>query len=273
MSAHAATLSLPTSTDRELGLALPIALVLHAGVAWWGAQLLPRVRPLHDFDRPQMVHTVQQDVVLPKPLPPVVPPPPKPELAPAKTETETAKAPAPRARSVTQRAPQPATQKPTAAPEPGPQPFALSQTYDGPGAGVAVQKAEEDVFGDPDVDVTAANVRRRPSEVPKPEAPAEPAPLERAVEIQPAKPKAACRHVEWPEGAEVGNRVIEVVLGLEIGLDGTVAKVRVLRSGGEPFDDAAVEHVRGCGWEAGRRDGKPFVDHVSFAVEFRPTGG
>jgi TonB family protein len=138
---------------------------------------------------------------------------------------------------------------------------------------VAVQKADDDVFGDPGVDVNANDVRRRPSDLPKQEAPAEPAPTERLVEIKPAMPKAACRHVEWPEGADVGNRVIEVVLGLEIGLDGAVAKVRVLRSGGEPFDNAAVDHVRGCGWEAGRRDGKPFVDHVSFAVEFRPTGG
>ncbi|MSP91639.1 MAG: energy transducer TonB [Myxococcales bacterium] len=258
----------PLPAERDLVVGLVVAVVLHAAVAVWGAHAVRAPRPIPPSPR-QLVHTVREAVALPKPPPPpakLEPPPPEPPK-PA------AAAPQPRAPRPVARAPQPGAKTPTAAAA-GPQPFALSQTYGGAGDGVVVQTAPDDVFGNPEVDADEKNVRRRPIEEPvaaPPPLPAESA--ARQVEIVSALPRPACRHVQWPEGAETGNRVIEVVLGLDIGPDGGVRRVRILRGGGEPFDDSAVAHVKSCGWEPGRRDGQPFTDHVSFVVEFRPSGG
>ena len=268
MSSHAATLA-PLPAERDLAVGLVVAVLLHAALAVWSLHAVRVPRPLPPSPR-DLVHTVRETVELPKPPPPEPPQaeppkPPLPEPAPPVA--------APRPRPVTPtRALQPAAKAPPVA-DNAPQPFALSQTYGDGGAGVAVQTAPDDVFGDPDVAADETNVRRRPIEVPT--APPPP-PVEaeaRKVEIVSALPRPACRHVQWPEGAETGNRVVEVVLGLDIGPDGAVRKVRILRGGGEPFDDAAVEHVKSCGWEPGRRDGQAFTDHVSFVVEFRPSGG
>ena len=57
---------------------------------------------------------------------------------------------------------------------------------------------------------------------------------------------------------------------LTIGTDGSVKPGRLLRAAGEPFDSAARNALRGCPFDAGTKDGKPFVDKVPFVVEFKP---
>ena len=77
--------------------------------------------------------------------------------------------------------------------------------------------------------------------------------------------------VEWPDGEEPTARAVEVTLLLDIGLDGKVDKVRLLRGAGEPFDSQAIAALKQQQFKPGTRDGKPFRDHVSFVVEFKPS--
>ena len=167
--------------------------------------------------------------------------------------------------------PQQIAQKPSE-----PAPLVLSKTYGASdGSGVAVNAGKDDSLGDPNVDPNERNTRQR--FVPKVEAPIKgddggdsEGESARKVDIVHAVPKSRCR-VEWPDGAEAAGRMVEVTLSLEIGVDGAIDKIRILRGAGDPFDDAAIAAIRQCTFNAGTRDGKAFRDRISFAVEFKPS--
>lgn len=273
--------------DRSLTFGIVAALVVHSAVAFWAGTLELRPRLLEAVKEDKLVRTVQETIELPKP------PPPKPEPVPEKpAEAEKpadaapkpiAKADAPKPAAKAARTPQPkSNQPPPPSNEPPPSeppPLVLSQTYGSSGdSGVAVNTGKEDSLGDGGTAPTEENTRRRPQgEGPRQPAGGDPKGEvggdpegERKVEIVPAAPKRGCR-VEWPEGAEPGNRIIEVKLQLEIDLSGLVSKVRIMRGAGAPFDDAAVAAIKACAFHPGLRDGKPFVSKVPFVVEFKPN--
>ena len=256
--------------NRDLVIGTVFALLLHSGVMWWGAgQVRPKPATIV---REETVRTVREQIELPKPPPPPPKPEPEPEPQPAKDDT----APAPqRAPVIKSRAPQPASER-KAENQPNnnePQPLVLSQTYgEGSDSGVAVQSGKEDVLGDPGVEATERNTRRRSDDTPKAAQSADSAAREAEikVEIVHAAPRTRCT-VDWPAGAEIGNRVVEVTLSLQIGLDGTVTQARILRSAGQPFDQVAIAAMKACAFKPGTRDGKVFADRVPFIVEFKPS--
>lgn len=262
--------------NRNLAIGFVVSLALHSIGAWWALGLVGRPLPPLPVDK-QLVRTVKEQVELPKPKPKppaeIKPPePPKAAEAPKPSQTDQPKPAAAPRRTAQPKSAQPA---PKAPPSSEPPPLVLSKTYgDAGGDGVAVQTGKEDVLGDPAVQANADNVRRRapvdPNPAPKPAGEvAEDAP--KKVEIVQARPKGSCdRFIQWPEGAEMGGRVVEVTLQLEIGEDGAVRKVKILRGAGEPFDGQAMRDIRQCPFAAGSRDGKPMSSKIAFVVEFRP---
>lgn len=265
--------------DRNLAIGICASLLLHSLLGWWCVGLAPRPRALVVEDK-KLVRTVNQQIELPKPKPKPKPPEPKPE---PKKEEPMAKAEAPaqqpKPAAAAKRPPQPKSAEPqpkNPPPANEPAPLVLSKTYGAGGdSGVAVQTGKDDVLGDPNVDATEENVRRRPppSDTGKPAdaGPAVAAPEAHKVEVVAAKPKESCsKYIEWPEGADMAGRVIEVTLQLEIGEDGGVRKVKILRGAGQPFDAEAIKDIAKCPFAAGTRDGKPVASKIAFVVEFRP---
>ncbi len=260
--------------NRDLAIGTAISLLLHGALAYWASTLqTPHQLPLPEPKK--LVRTVHQDIVLPKKeVPKLEPPkiePPKPAVqAPSETPEPVAK-PSAKPKSETPKAQEPA-------PKPSePAPLVLSKTYGASdGSGVAVNAGKDDTLGDPNVDPSERNTRQRFA--PKAEAPADngndngesSAKGERAVEIVHAVKQHDFK-VEWPDGEEPTARAVEVTLLLDIGLDGKVDKVRLLRGAGEPFDSQAIAALKQQQFKPGTRDGKPFRDHVSFVVEFKPS--
>jgi TonB family protein len=273
--------------DRALTFGIVAALAVHSAVAFWAATLEYRPPRMEAIQEDKLVRTVQEQIELPKPK---MPEPPKPEPTPppeAKAESAKAepiaKADTPKPASKPSRTPQPKSDQPpppsNEPPPTEPPPLVLSQTYGSSGdSGVAVNTGKEDTLGDGSVAPTEANTRRRPQgEGPRQPPAGDPSGKEggdpegeRRVEIVMAAPKRGCK-VEWPDGAESGNRVVEVKLQLEIDLDGSVKKVRIMKGVGAPFDNAAVTAIKACAFHPGLRDGKPFVSKVPFIVEFKPN--
>ena len=258
--------------NRDLAIGAAISLLLHGALAYWASTLV--VVHMPPPDPKKLVRSVHQQIVLPKKELPKEPPkvePPKLEPA-VKAPTE---APEPVAKPTSK--PKSEAPKQEAAQKPSePAPLVLSKTYGASdGSGVAVNAGKDDTLGDPNVDANERNTRQR--FVPKVDAPAKGddegdgnGEATRKVEIVHAVPKSRCR-VEWPDGAEGAGRVVEVTLSLEIGTDGAIDKIRIARGGGDPFDDAAIAQILQCAFNAGTRDGKPFRDRISFAVEFKPS--
>jgi len=266
------------TVDRNLWIGIAVSLVFHAIGAGWAVSLSPRPRSL-DRKPPQLVRTVRERIELPRPKP--KPPEPKPEVKkddpPAKAApTEAQKQVAPARKPVQPKSAAPVAK--AAAPHNDSAPLVISKTYGAAGdGGVAVETGQDDVLGDPGVAPTEDNVRRRPptegggddgqAKAPDPPPQKEP----RRIEIVQARPRESCnRYVSWPDGAESGGRVVEVTLQLEIGEDGAVRKVKILRGAGDPFDSQAVKDIQRCPFSAGTRDGKPMVSKIAFVVEFKP---
>lgn len=268
--------------DRNLTIGIVSSLLIHAAAAFWAGSMEPRRRVLEPIEK-KAVRTVQEQIQLPKPKvpepkPPEPKPEPKPELATKPTEPQVAKP-----QAAPKRTPQPKNDQPvpkTPPPSNEPPPLVLSKTYGSGGDdGVAVQSGKEDVLGDPGVEATEENVRKRPT----PETASdsggqgsdsqgEPTGTEpRRIEVLQPKPKESCdKYIGWPEGAESGGRVIEVTLQLEIAEDGSTRKVKILRGAGEPFDSEAVRDIKRCPFQAGSRDGKPVTSKIAFVVVFKP---
>lgn len=260
--------------DRNLTIGLIASLVLHAVLAFWAGSLAPKPRPIAVLPK-DLVRTVREQVELPKPPPP----PPKPEPKPEPKPDELPKvAEAPPKTAPPKHTPQPKSdQAAPKTPPTTPAPLVLSKTYGAAGdEGVVVHTGHDDVLGDPGVDPTDDNVRRRPvqddgaaknagGEGPVAEKEA------RKIEIVQARPKEACdKFIEWPEGAESGGRVVEVTLQLEIGEDGSVRRIKLLRGAGDPFDAQAIKDIKRCPFAVGTRDGKPMVSKIAFVVAFKP---
>ena len=256
--------------NRDLAIGTAISLLLHGMLAYWAVNL-PQTHTLPPIEPKKLVKTVQEQIVLPKkqlPEPPKIEPPKVEPAAQAPTETpEPAAKPAPKPKS---EAPKPPAQKPSE-----PAPLVLSKTYGASdGSGVAVNAGKDDTLGDPNVDPDEKNTRQR--FVPKVEAPAQSGDgngdgaEKREVKITHAAPPRPV-HVDWPEGAEAAGRTVEVTLLLEINEAGDVAKVRILRGAGEPFDGQAIAALKQQKFKPGTRDGKPFRDSISFVVEFKPS--
>lgn len=268
--------------DRNLTIGICASLLLHAVVAVWVSDMQTRPRLIEPPPK-RAVRTVREQIALPKPKPkPPEEKPPEPKLA----EAAPTPAPQPQAKpqAAPKRTPQPKSdQPPPKTPPPPsnePQPLVLSKTYGGGGdEGVAVQSGKEDVLGDPGVEANEDNVRRRPP----PEVTSDqggqgsdsqgdaPAKEPRKIEIVQARPRESCdKYIQWPEGAESGGRVIEVTLQLEIGEDGEIRKVKILRGAGEPFDSEAMRDIRRCPFSGGSRDGKAVSSKIAFVVAFKP---
>ncbi len=263
--------------SREFQIGFLFALLLHAAVGMWGYN-----RGKTEREPPprkeKIVRTVKQNVELPKP-PPKVEPPKPPEVAvkePSPTEkpAEQPKAATPKSRPP--RAENPIRQEPPPSNEPAP--LVLSKTYGGEG-GVTVNAGKDDSLGDPNVVPTETNTRKR-MESKETAAPSSDDVGGEAgsgnevdghqVEIVHAATKKCT--VAWPDGAEAGNRIVEIKLTLWVGINGNVTKVKILRGNGEPFDSAAIAAGKLCTFSPGTRDGKPFVDRVPFTMEFKPNG-
>lgn len=258
--------------NRDLVIGIVCALLLHSGIVWWGSQQV-RPRPA-TIVKQETVRTVREQIALPRaPAPPKPEPRPEPEPAPSPA-TQAAMPPA-RAPVARPRNAKPASTAKRAESQPNnePQPLVLSQTYGAAGdSGVGVQTGKDDVLGDPGVQANERNTRPRAQEAAPTKDLGEGAgdQGEAKTEIRRAAPRSRC-NVAWPQGAEIGNRIVEVTLLLQIDIDGTVGQTRILRSAGQPFDGAAAAAMKACAFRAGTRDGKPFVDRVPFVVEFKPN--
>lgn len=260
---------------RDMQIGLVAAILLH-GALHAVAASLPQPAPEERVEM-LMARAVQEDVQLPAPPPPPPPPPPEPKKLEEKPKVEDKSAVKPKPRGQPKRkkkkADKPEADKPPSTDEPPP--LVLSKTYDsGSGeGGVVVQSGEEDIFGDPAVEANERNTRVRDADEAEklvtPAAPGAAPEAEKQVQIVRAIP-INCSTFEWPVGAPVGRRIVEVTLLLTIDRAGKVTKARVLRSAGEPFDGAASRALKACRFKPGRRDGKTFVDRVTFIAAFRP---
>lgn len=268
--------------DRNLTIGITASLLIHTVVALWVRDMETQPRIVEPPEK-KAVRTVQEQIILPKPKPkPPEEKPPEvkpPETAPTQTPQQEAKPQAAPKRTPQPKSDQPAPKTPPP-PSNEPPPLVLSKTYGGGGDdGVAVQSGKEDVLGDPGVEANEENVRRRP----QPEVTSDQggqgsdsqgdtkAKEPRKIEILQARPRESCdKFIQWPDGAESGGRVIEVTLQLEIGEDGDIRKVKILRGAGEPFDSEAMRDIRRCPFSAGSRDGKPTSSKIAFVVVFKP---
>lgn len=254
-----------THATYDFAVGLFTALALHAGAVWWGASV-ERAAP----DEPEqrvVAKAVNKEIALPKPAPPAPPPPPPPPPPPVDKPKPVKVKP----KRTNRGQPKPKTKPKQDKPPPDePPPLVLSQTYGDTGGSVAVQAGDDDIFGDPSVAANERNTRPRvPDAKDEDGTDEEDSPPEREIVITHARPLQECK-VKWPVGAPIGRRVVEVRLMLTIGVTGKVTKTRVLRSAGEPFDSAARKAIGACRFSAGKRDGKRFVDRVSYVVEFLP---
>lgn len=239
-------------------VAFGVSAAIHVGLLW----LMPSSQPAtaEEFLR---TRSVSVDVKLQPP-----PDPPVEKVQQPKEEThaqaQETQIPAPTPRPVTKRT-SPRKSSPATSQPPS---LALSNVGDGEGA-VAIQKAEEDSFGDPVAPPSPPAQPPPPSESVIPPPPP-PAPKRDPVFVRPA-PKNRCQ-VTWPEGVDQGQGAVSVKLLISVGPDGKVASVKVLKSGGELFDAEAVKGTLACAFEPATRDGVPISDRVAFTVEFVPYG-
>ena len=277
------------ASNRDFAVGAAVALFAHVLGFYW-ASGLERSKP----EVKQRTRVVQMDVKLPKkPKPKVVAEQKQPQLAPkpapkpppekvAKQPKPARKKPAKKSkkrrkskRSAKRAKPRIAKKTPPPRPTPQPVPLVLSKVYGGSG-GVAVEKGDDDILGDPSVEVNERNrVAVAPQEVVENEDDDdddEDEDDEVRTVIRHARPRSRCQ-VTWPTEAPVQRRIVSIRLLVTVNRKGKVSAARVLRSVGYPFDAAAVKALRACVFEPGTRDGQPFTDRVPFLVEFRPGAG
>ena len=245
---------------RRLTVALLGALLFH-GAAAWSAQLIPPLEPAQDAapaeeeDRYARLQAIRERVQLPKPEPPpepeIPPPPAPPDITP---EPEPEPKPHPRRARRAKAKTSPEVKEPSPR---TPQPLVLSNTYEG--GTIAVQGGDEDVHGDP----SAAKTKPTGQGDDVLEAPA--APRKRV-------PPQILHRVAgaYPADAPHLGRDVAVALSLLVNEEGRVAKVKVVRSQGEPFDGAARRTTRRLRFRAGTVGGTPQSMWVPWEVVFRP---
>ena len=240
-----------------------MAFGLHALVATYILSIPPRPPPKappKKVDRYTKLEAIRERVELPKPEPPKVEPPPE-----KKPEEKVAEAPKPKPKPKRKRRRgQPKKKKPAAAPKPEqappPAPAPLVLSHVNMTGGVAVQAGDEDVLGDPSIAATPENVVQPEGDVVTPTAPPKRVP-----------PRVTRRAVGvYPEGANRLSRVVEVVLRLQIGEEGKVTKVIVVKGAGELFDKEARRTVRRLRFKPGTIDDVPSPMWVPWVVAFEP---
>jgi TonB family protein len=73
----------------------------------------------------------------------------------------------------------------------------------------------------------------------------------------------------YPAHAKAHGIERDVAVAVTVGVDGRTENVRVVRSGGAEFDEAAVEMAKQLIYEPARRDGFPTRFRIAFTVRFR----
>ncbi len=250
-------------------------------VAWRFSKRCEGLRAQRAFPEPKPVEKIEVKPP-PKPAPPEpkpAPPEPKPAPPPPKAEPRPDPPSKPKPRPKRRRRGQPKRKpKPKAAPKPEaeapkpaePAPLVL-ENVNLTGT-VAVQKGDQDLYGDPTVAATERNTRVDDGGSPDgveggtgagPAAPPKPPKI-----TSPRVRKAV--QGRYPDDAPRLGRVVKVRLSLLVGKDGRVQKVRVVKGAGKVFDDAARRVARRLLFYPGRRDGVPIALSVPWTVEFYP---
>lgn len=77
-------------------------------------------------------------------------------------------------------------------------------------------------------------------------------------------------NVKFPEGAEIGDKPVMVIVQFTIGTAGEVSEARVLRGQGDLFDAEALRVVRATGghWDPATEDGKPVASQFTIPIRF-----
>ena len=273
------------ATSKRLGLALIIAAMLHGGlgvhVALTPPPAAPRIPP-KKVDKYAQLKAIREKVELPKPKEPDPPPPPpkpepepepEPRPEPPKDEANKPKPPPKKGK------PKRARPKPKDAPPPKPEPAVepeapkpLQLTHVNLTGGVAVQKGDSDIFGDPSVAATKKNTRPdTPDEVGDPGGTSDgvgTAPARRKVRKLP-KPLKKVKGL-YPADAPRYGRTVTVVLSMTVGADGRTSNIKVVKGAGGAFDREARSVGRRQRFKPGTVDGEPSAMTVRWEVAFEP---
>ncbi len=83
-----------------------------------------------------------------------------------------------------------------------------------------------------------------------------------------SKPPASATPADHPSAPASRSRKV-VVLRLQVGDDGAVRKVEVVRSAGTRFDKAAARYASRARFEPPREDGRPIESSVIVTYRFR----
>ena len=76
----------------------------------------------------------------------------------------------------------------------------------------------------------------------------------------------------YPDAAQVNGEQGDVALGVEVGANGRVRTVRVLRSSGfDDLDNAAIEGVMAWRYIPAVRDGEKRTEWTKVVIAFRPS--
>ena len=74
---------------------------------------------------------------------------------------------------------------------------------------------------------------------------------------------------DYPEGARQNNLSGTVVLWTIVTTEGTASNIKVAKSAGHGFDEAAIASVKRWKFEPGQYDGKPVAVKINIEVNFK----
>ena len=227
--------------------------------------LTPPLEPIEpvpkEVDKYAELKAIREKVELPKPEPE---PEPEPEIEPEPAPDPEPEPPPPPPKKKKRPRAKPKKKAPEkqAAPPPPAEPAPLVLSNVNLTGGVAVQRGDSDIFGNPAVAATETNTRVGEAEVVSPG----PATPPRRVPPRIRK-RGAC---SWPDEAPRLGRLREVRLSLQVDTEGRVAKVKVIQAQGEPFDGTARRCARRLRFYAGKVGDDPTPMWVPWVVEFSP---
>ncbi len=127
-------------------------------------------------------------------------------------------------------------------------------------------------------------LRAQPADAGVPDAPATPPPATSAgAEPTPPAPPSPSPSTEepprithqttpiYPDVPKAKQKVVDVVVHIEVDAGGSPANPRVISSPNPPFDDLAVASVLEWTFEPARQDGQPVASHLNVTVHFDPN--
>ncbi len=273
------------AATRRFGLALIIASLFHGGLGYEVATTPPPPAPKippKKVDKYAQLKAIREKVELPKPEEPEPPPPPEkkeepPEPPPEPPKEEAKPKPPPKKGK---KKPKRAKAKPKDAPPPPPkpavepeQPKPLQLTNVNLTGGVAVQKGDSDIFGDPSIAATKKNTRpdTDDEEVGDPSGTSDGVgtePVRRKVRKLP-KPLKKVKGL-YPADAPRYGRTVTVVLSMTVGANGRTSNIKVVKGAGGAFDREARSVGRRQRFKPGTVDGEPKAMTVRWEVAFQP---